>query len=114
MANKLGRRRVVAAWMRDDTDEPSQRFEVQTVVHFPGSPNEVVAATGEFTLDDPINRVILEDLQFSHFAAPGVMRIEGRIRRVGDQDWAASQSYFIILREVPPPPADSPPAQALP
>jgi len=47
---------------------------------------------------------------------PGILRIEARIRRVGEQECISRMSYPIILEEIQPPPGivATDPAQPLP
>jgi hypothetical protein len=96
---------VVAVWMREN-ESPEQGFQAQFVAHFPRPDQperEEVFAELEFKFIRPFQRLIIRGKQVPNFEGPGTLRIECRIRPVGQEGWSGRQEFPIILREVTPP-----------
>ena len=94
--------RLSAYWMREETDADDTRFEVQFVGMFPNGPPEIELTRGEFQFVGPFARLNVVGLQFNQFFGPGILRIEARIRRIGEETWLNRMSYPIVLEEFQP------------
>jgi hypothetical protein len=95
---------IMAVWLRE-ASEGNDKFEVQVVIHLPGAPQEHVVANVEFIFATQFHRVfVTPGITFPGFPAPGIMKIESRIRKVGQTNWMARQFFYIALVEVQPTP----------
>lgn len=103
--------RLSAYWMKEETDAPETRFEVQFIGVFPNNPPEIELARGEFQFNGPFQRFNVTGLQLTQFFGPGILRIEARLRRVGDEAWLARMNYPILLEELLPPPVNPTPGE---
>lgn len=92
--------RLSAYWMREEIDDLETDFEVHFVGIFPNAPAEIDLARGQFRFTGPLQRLNVAGLQFTQFFGPGVLRLEARIRRFGEDVWLNRMSYPIILEEV--------------
>lgn len=97
---------VVATWMREDTDLPTDEFECETVFHQPDG-NQVIVATKRFDFEKPRFRLTVRASGMI-FQQPGAFIAESRVRKLGREPgpWV-SQSYplQLILLETEPPAA---------
>lgn len=107
--------RLLAAWMREESDTPDQVFQVDIFGIFPPDGRELQLGQTEFQFTLPLQRLFV-DMPLAHFFGPGVLRIEARIRRTGQPEILNTMTFRIILQEAPTPLAqvESSPASALP
>ncbi|HKI33848.1 MAG TPA: hypothetical protein VKA46_18490 [Gemmataceae bacterium] len=98
--------RVVACWMNADGDAPGQVFEAQFAAKYPNKgeelPDEYIFSTPAFSFKTVYHRLIAPVVELPPFAGPGILWIECRVRRQGEQDWLAKQEYPIQLIDVTP------------
>jgi hypothetical protein len=91
--------RASSYWMKEDTDAPETKFQIQFIANLPNAPDEILLAQGEFqfTSSSPFARLNIEGIQLTQFFGPGMLRIEARVRRVGEEAWLGRQMYPILL-----------------
>ena len=92
--------RMIAVWMRSQEDE-NQGFEYEVVLFVPPNDREVGGGPGgRFQFTHPLHRLTMTLVLPSGFEGAGVMRVENRVRKVGDQHWLR-QEYPIFIEKVP-------------
>jgi hypothetical protein len=92
--------RVVATWLREENDGLEQIFQGQLVLRLPNRQEEIpLVDFGNFSFPEPVHRLIVAEVGIPDMAA-GLMFVECRIRRAGEDNWMASQSYPILATEV--------------
>ena len=108
--------RMQAYWAREETDAPETRFEVQFVGIFPNGPQEIPLAGGEFQFTSPFQRLNVVGFQIAQCFGPGILWLEARIRRVGEEAWINRMEYPIVLEDITPsePAAAQQPEQTTP
>jgi len=90
---------VIAVWVRNESEHKDTLFEAEFVLYYPNNPEVpeiVIANFGPFRVE-VVWRLKIEGLQLTHAPGSGLLRIESRIRKIGDNDWLASQSTYILL-----------------
>ncbi len=87
--------RIVSTWLKENTDTPDVRYETQFAFLFPGQADEIVVGQVEIRFDATFHRVTTPPTFIPGFPEPGILRIESRIRRVGDADWLHRQFFYI-------------------
>ncbi len=102
--------RATAVWMRTEDDPPEQEFEFETAFYMPPDGEELVVQKGRFffTPEKPLYRMMVSG-QSSPLPAPGLLRVENRVRRVGAKEWIR-QDFPIIVETIEPaqPPEPTP------
>ena len=93
--------RIVAVWMRSDKDSPDQEFEYKLIIFLPPNNKEIEVGAGRFKFSKPLHRFTINILGPLPFEGPGMMNVQSKIRKEGDQDWL-KQEYPIVLEEVIP------------
>ena len=100
---------VTAVWMRETGEEAEDTYEFETSMHLPGEEIARRIHAGEFQFGEHrFHRLetFIQGLFTQRGEAvpndaltlqPGVLRLESRIRRSGDQQWL-SQDYVIPVR----------------
>lgn len=89
--------RITAVWMRGEEDTPEQTFDSQLRLHFPGTSDPRILGENSFSFSARFQRFSII-LQMGGGVEPGVLLIEHRIRRAGDEQWL-SQTYPIPVEE---------------
>jgi hypothetical protein len=98
----IGELRVIAAWMKGDEDSSPDEFEHQLVFHLPGASDPITTIIVRFRFAMAIHRFgFSTGAVFATFKAPGLVRIESRVRKVGSEAWL-SQSFPIRVTPVKP------------
>jgi hypothetical protein len=89
---------VFAAWMRDDQDDPTHEFQFEMNFLLPPdhARSQILAGKLFFEEGKPVRRTALVFLSPLAVSQPGLMWVESRLRRSGDNEWL-SQKYPIIL-----------------
>jgi hypothetical protein len=98
------RMRVITAWFKEDTDSVKQLFEAEIVALAPKTDQEVFTARfPSFRFSAPLHRLILPDFSFPTVPlASGFLRLECRVRKVGETGWTWRQQYPIaVVNKVP-------------
>jgi hypothetical protein len=102
--------RVVAAWLRDDSDPVDETYEAEFTATLPHGPGEAVFAQfAPFKLANRLHRLIAPEVRIFEYFGPGVLVIACRIRRAGTDEWIGRAEYPILLEgNIPAPPAPPP------
>jgi hypothetical protein len=103
--------RFVSVWMREDSDQPSAQFEHEYVFHLPGN-NEIVAGQTPFSFTKArFHRLMSPPVIVPGIPSGGVLKIESRVRRKGEEAWIGRQFFYIELLsiEAPNQPAEKKP-----
>jgi hypothetical protein len=89
--------RATAVWMSNEEDSPEQEYEYQMAFYLPPDGEEQLVLEGRFFFDadKPLYRMVVLGM-WPPFRAPGVLRIESRIRPVGGTEWLR-QDYPISV-----------------
>lgn len=98
------RMRVVATWLKEDTDSPKQSFEAEIVALAPKTDQEVFAARfPSFRFSTQVHRLIIPDFSFPTVPLEsGFLRLECRVRKAGETGWLWSQQYpIVVVNKVP-------------
>jgi hypothetical protein len=103
--------RLSALWMREEGDLPETVFEVHFVAIVPNAPQEVDLARGTFQFAGPLQRVNVPGVHIIQFYGSGILRLEARIRKAGEESWINRMSYPIIVEETNPPKHATPAAK---
>ena len=80
----------------EDSDDPAQEYEFELWVKIPEQEWSYRAVNGKFTFEQQFQRLDAF-LQGPPFAKAGLLLVENKIRKVGQQKWL-SQTYPIILQ----------------
>lgn len=102
--------RAVALWWREETDTDEIEYQYQLIAHYPQREEPVILA--EFTpfrFTQPVHRLFVPEMGFPQHFAPGVLRIEGRLRRADEEEWRWSHSCEILIQQGAVPPIPPPP-----
>lgn len=89
--------RVTAVWMRFPGDEACD-FQHQLAFMMPPDDREHLAEVQSFKFSHPFQRFLAHFIA-DPFEGAGVLRVESRVRRVGDTQWLRQD--FPILVEIP-------------
>jgi hypothetical protein len=98
------RMRVIASWFKEDTDSVRQSFEAEIVALAPKTDQVVFTARfPSFKFSAPVHRLILPDFSFPTVPLEsGFLRLECRVRKVGETGWTWRQQYPIaVVNKVP-------------
>ncbi len=96
---------IVASWMRDPNENQEQEFENEFLIIVPPNGREISLGKGLFSFSPGIEfwRPIAKFESALPIDGSGVMQVVNRVRRSGaDGEWI-SQSYPIIIEELPAP-----------
>ncbi|MCZ6688640.1 MAG: hypothetical protein O7H41_03455 [Planctomycetota bacterium] len=103
----------MAAWGREENDDPNNEYEFDLRIHRPGEGEVIVARAGKFMfapLPKLAYRFIVHMLNTDFWQESGEFRFESRIREIGSTEWL-SQHYPVsvtvqtIARKAPQAPA---------
>jgi hypothetical protein len=93
---------ITAVWMRDEGDSPEQEFQFEIAVCQPEQQFEVGLAGGLLTFHLPLSRVSFRFRGGLPVATSGIIWVEARLRKTGEEAWQ-TQRYPIFTEEAPPP-----------
>lgn len=94
--------RIVAVWMALPEDDPQQNYDYSMIVFGPPKGEPIgVEAGGVFRFTKPLHRFTMRIEGPLPMQGPGLIKIESRIRKVGEENWL-SQDYPIIVEEIEP------------
>jgi hypothetical protein len=88
--------RIISVWMKEENDLPEVNFEHQIVLHFPQTPEMIIAQT-PFSFTTTLHRIITTPSVLPGSPGPGILRVEARIRRAGETEWIGHQFFYIDL-----------------
>ncbi len=91
--------RFTAVWMRNDDDSEAQEYEHQLAIILPPNNKEITQPVQRIRFSTPFHKIFSPDLGILPFEGPGLLIVESRIRRVGDQEWSR-QSFPIFVEEM--------------
>lgn len=91
--------RVMAAWIKDENDPPEQKYEYHLTV-VPPKAEETIVAKFEFVFKTIIQRINTNPLPLPQSCEPGILWLHSKLRRVGEQEWIAQQSFPIIVNQI--------------
>jgi len=89
--------RTTAVW-RCEEDELGEAYEHQTTFSIPGDEHKRIVGEGSFVFKTPLHRFVI-DFGGPVFNQAGVIRIENRIRKLGDDDWQ-EMAYEIRVEKI--------------
>jgi len=98
----IGMARIVGTWMKSNEADSDTRFEVQNVLVLPGGTEHVVGHA-EFIFGENSFHRILSPFFIPAGLQPGILYIESRLRRMGDDAWLLRQRYPILVQSAPSP-----------
>jgi len=90
--------RVVAVWLRQENDSPSDLFQGQIVCLAPDGTELAIGEVDDFTFSEPVYRWNTT-LLLPGLTQKGVYVIEARLRRLGEQDWTERQAFSFLVQE---------------
>jgi hypothetical protein len=105
--------RITVQWMCEPEDK-NLEFEFDIKLYLPPDNTVFEAGSGKFLFAGEFQRQIVKFTGFMPLVGAGIMRVQARIRRVGDTQWIV-QEYPLIVEEaptVPQAPSDSVAAQS--
>ena len=100
-APPLNSMQVVSVWMRTAQDTENQEFEYELDISLPHSQKKHTPGKGRFKFTKPLQRITVGIVGLLPFSRSGLMKIQCRIRKVGDRKWLR-QEYPIIIEVVTP------------
>ncbi len=105
--------RVFCVWIKDETDGPDDQFECQIALVAPDG-IELARANKSFSFGEPFFYRVTVRKATLPLVIPGlgIYRWEGRLRRAGEVEWSARQSFPFVIREAAQPSPPSAPAPA--
>jgi hypothetical protein len=97
--------RISLAWIKEDGDGPEHNFHVQIFIIFPDGHEMPLTDFPPFAFATRFHRQFVPMTLFPRIEATGFVSVEARIRRVGEEQWLARQSYsfFVELAQTPAP-----------
>src|SRR5208283_2317000 len=96
--------RAVETWGKEEGDADEHEFQSELIGLFPQQQQPVVLAQFHaFRFLQPFQRLIVPEMTFPPIFAPGVLRVESRLRRSTEENWRWRQSCEILIQETPPP-----------
>ena len=109
----LVQNRIVVAWLREDGDLDTDRFEGQIACLNPDGTDLFAMDAEPFSFTSPFFRWTAPIPPFG-FNVLGTHQIEARLRRVGQQEWTCRQTFPFIVQAGALPPAVTTPVTDLP
>jgi hypothetical protein len=94
---------LASYWLRESGDDDIQ-FEVQFTGIFPNVVDEVEFARMSFKFNSESQKIGVAGIQFNQLNGSGVLQIEARVRRAGEEKVLGTIKYPILIEEVPLPP----------
>ncbi len=91
--------RAVAVWMRTAGDTQDQEFEYELVISLPHRQKKLTPGKGRFIFIKPLQRITVDIVGMFPLMRSGIMKIQCRVRKVGDRKWLR-QEYPIIIEVV--------------
>lgn len=89
--------KVVAAWIREDGDSPNVPFECQIALVSPEGRDVFFSQPTPFNFVTNFFRLTTSEIRLPGFPSLGLFRMEGRVRRVGETEWLARQSFPLLV-----------------
>jgi hypothetical protein len=92
--------RIMATWLKDEDDDQKQFFETVFFVFLPGKEAEYIRAEfPPFLFESSVRRFVAAKVEFPYNVDmdSGIMRVECRIRRQGENEWINRQQYLIVV-----------------
>jgi hypothetical protein len=103
--------RVLATWLLGPNDSPDQEFDCEVrLLHLTDKePQELGTAQFQpFKFSIPFYRCTVPAFFVPDVTDPGLFVFECRIRPVGQEEWAAAQTFPILLNKTEPQPDAKP------
>jgi hypothetical protein len=90
--------RIIAVWLREESDGPNDLFEGQVACIAPDTTELSVGNWADFSFTQPYYRWNIE-LTIPGFTQLGTHFIEARIRPVGGQEWIRRQLFPFLVQD---------------
>ena len=96
--------RLAAVWMKEEGDTPDVSFDGDITCTAPsGAPVFVgMLAPFSFAADIHFHRITVQDLRLPGMNETGTYIIEARLRRTGQTEWIARQTFPFRVSATPP------------
>lgn len=96
--------RVLAVWIKEESDSSKDEFEAQIVFRLENTPIDLmIVGFPNFHFEKRMHRLVAPEVPVPPVPDLGLLLVECRVRRVGATEWLSRQSYPIILEEGEPP-----------
>ena len=100
--------RLVATWMKEEGDTPDVKYEGEIICTSPKGTPIFAGEFPAFSFAENIHfqRITIKELYMPGFPEMGMYIIEARLRREGQTDWIARQTYPFHIRMANEAPSD--------
>jgi hypothetical protein len=88
--------KVVATWMRDDSESPSEEFEHQIEIRSPGEPAKLLHSS-TLSFEKTFHRIMISTRKIAPWEQSGTVEVEARIKKVGSDDWVKQIYPFPVV-----------------
>jgi len=106
--------RFVNTWIKDEHDDSEQEFESYAICKSPSGVMVFECPTSSFRFTGQFHRMFVTDLTLQGFPELGSYEIRAKIRKAGEEEWLAEQTFPFIVAENPRIPAQEAPAPSPP
>jgi len=92
--------RIVSTWLKEEAEAPELEYEAECVARFPGHVDEILVGRFEkVVFTSAVMRLVVPEwvLPFPMPGGTGVLTIDLRLRRKGENKWLLTQSFPIVL-----------------
>lgn len=93
--------RLVASWMKEESDSPDDEFDMEIVCLAPDGAKLMHTETDRFKFVLSSHRYYIPEIPVPGFNVLGIHFFEARLKRAASSEWQWKQSYPILVKEIP-------------